>query len=448
MADGAGLSNYQNWLYELQGEAQKLFPAEFVLLAILSGVIREDGGYIKYDQSYERFTRAMDGNREVFDGSSVRFPLMLAGLPAGGNPSESSTWNAPAPIDTSKANVNLGRVLQPLAISLDLERDSKSGSTSAMSAVENYIGEAYKAAAKIENDELHGGVNAIGTGTGSELLANVTSATGSGTLVVPVGTGANFDQLTPGRVLDILTRSTGANPGNGLRRKIASVSRTAGTVTFDTAQVASDGSSGNITFSANEGIYIPGSWGNGLQSLAQAVATTGSFEGVNKATVQQWAGVDATPSSVQALSDQVLDNAVYLLRGNGVGASDFGIAHPKTVDLYKQSKAAMTRLDPKEVVVPSGFAGIEYQGADRPFPILKDLAAPRGVCRLITRDALRLYGDHVGPSFIDDDGSMWRFFSRNFFKEGDLYDRVQLAVKACNKLATIGNATTLLSEAQ
>jgi hypothetical protein len=43
---------------------------------------------------------------------------------------------------------------------------------------------------------------------------------------------------------------------------------------------------------------------------------------------------------------------------------------------------------------------------------------------------------------------MWRFFSRNFFKEGDLYDRVQLAVKACNKLATIGNATTQLTEAQ
>lgn len=448
MADGAGLTNYQNWLYELQGEAQKLFPAEFVLLALLSGVIREDGGYIKYDQQYERFTRPMDGNREFFDGASVRFPLMLAGLPAGGNPSEGGTWNAPAPIDTSKANVNLGRVLQPMAISLDLERDSKSGATSAMSAVENYIGEAYKAAARIENDELHGGTNAIGTGTGSELLANVTSAAGSPGLTVPVGVGANFDQLTPGRVLDVLTRSTGANPGAGLRRKIVSTSRSAGTVLFDTNLVASDGGSGNITFTANEGLYIPGSYGNGIQSISQAVQTTGTFEGVAKGTVQQWQGIDATPSTAQALSDQVLDNAVYLLRGQGVGASDFGIAHPKVIDLYKQGKVSLSRLDPKEVVVPAGFAGIEYQGADRPFPLLKDLAAPRGVLRLIVRDSMRLYGDHVGPAFIDDDGAMWRFFTRNLFKEADLYDRVQLCVKACNKLATIGNATTLLTEAQ
>jgi hypothetical protein len=440
--------NYQNWLYEMQGEAQQLFAAEFVLLAMLSGVIREDGGFIKYDPSYARFTRPMDGNREVFDGASIRFPLQLAGLQAGGNPAESGTWNAPAPIDTSKANVNLGRILQPLAISLDLERDSKSGSTSAMSAVEMYISEAYKAAARILNDELHGGTNAIGTGTDSSLLATVTSASGSPGLTVPVGTGANFDQLTPGRVLDLLTITTGANPGNGLRRKIVSTSRSAGTVTFDTNVVASDGNSGNITFAATTGIYIPGSRTAGIQSLAQAVATTGTFEGVDKAAVQQFQGLDATPSTAQALSDQVLDNAVYLLRGQGVGASDFGIAHNKVVDLYKQAKVAMTRLDPKEVVVPAGFAGIEYQGADRPFPILKDLAGPRGVCRLIVRDAMRLYGDHVGPAFIDDDGAMWRFFSRNFFKEGDLYDRVQLAVKAPNKLATIGNATTLLSEAQ
>lgn len=448
MPDGAGLAQYQNWLYEKQGEAQKLFAAEFVLLAILSGVIRDSGGFVKYDPSFERFTRAMDGDREVFDGASIRFPLMTAGLQAGGNPSETGTWNAPGPMDTLKANVNLGRVLQPLAISLDLERDSKSGSTSAMSAVENYISEAYKAAARIENDELHGGTNAIGTGTDSSLLANVTSASGSPGLVIPVGTGANFDQLTPGRVVDIQTRSNGANPGNGLRRKITTTSRSAGTVTVDTNQFASDGSSGNVTFSANEGVYIPGSRGNGLQSLAQAVATSGTFEGVDKAANQQWQGIDATPATAQALSDQVLDNAAYLLRGQGVGASDFGIAHPKVVDLYKQGKTAMTRLDPKEVVVPAGFAGIEYQGADRPFPILKDLAAPRGVCRLVVKDVMRLYGDHVGPAFIDDDGSMWRFFSRNFFKEGDLYDRVQLAVKACNKLATIGNATTLLSEAQ
>lgn len=435
------LTNYQNWLYELQGTAQKLHPAEFPLLAELSGVIKAEGGVVKYDPQFERMTKAMDGNRDIFHGSQFRFPLMLAGMQAGGAVAESGTWNVPIPIDTNKATGNLKRILQPLAVSIDVERDSKDGDTSAMSIVENYVGEAYKAVARIENDMLHG--------NGDALLANVASATGSGTLVVDVGTGANFDQLTPGRVVDILTRSNGANPGNGLRRKIASVSRSGGTVTFDTAQQASDGNSGNITFSANEGIYIPGSYGsaNAIQGLGQAVATTGTFEGINKATVAQWQGVDATPSSAQPLSDTLLDDAVYRLRGNGVGASDFGIAHPKTVDLYKASKLSQVRLDPKEVVVPSGFAGIEYQGADRPFPILKDLAAPRGRCRLVLKKAVKLYGDEKGPAFLDDDGSMWRFFSRQLVKEADLLDRVEFAVMDCAKLATIGNATTSLTEA-
>ena len=435
------LTNYQNWLYELQGTAQKLHPAEFPLLAELSGVIKAEGGVVKYDPQFERMTRAMDGNRDVFHGSQFRFPLMLAGMQAGGAVAESGTWNVPIPIDTSKATGNLKRILQPLAVSIDVERDSKRGDTSAMSIVENYVGEAYKAVARIENDMLHG--------NGDALLCNVASATGSGTLVVDVGTSAPWDQLTPGRVVDILTRSNGANPGNGKRRKIASVSRSGGTVTFSTTLQASDGDSGNITFSANEGIYIAGSYGSGnaIQGLGQAVATTGTFEAIDKATVAQWQGVDATPSSAQPLSDTLLDDAVYRLRGNGVGASDFGIAHPKTVDLYKASKLSQVRLDPKEVVAPSGFAGIEYQGADRPFPILKDLAAPRGRCRLVYKKAVKLYGDDKGPGFIDDDGSMWRFFSRQLVKEADLLDRVEFAVMDCAKLATIGNATTSLTEA-
>jgi hypothetical protein len=337
--DGAGLSNYQNWLYEMQGEAQKLFPAEFVLLAMLSGVIREDGGFIKYDQSYERFTRAMDGNREVFDGASVRFPLMLAGLQAGGNPSETGTWNAPGPIDTSKANVNLGRVLQPLAISLDLERDSKGGSTSAMSAVENYISEAYKAAARIENDELHGGTNAIGTGTDSSLLASVTSAPGSPGLVDP---GRHRRELRP------------AHPGPRRRRpdplerreprqRAAPQDRVGvavgGTVTFDTNAVRLGRLVGQHHVLRERGRVHPG-----VVRQRAAVARAGRRDdrhvrGRRQGDGAAVAGRRRDAGDAQALSDAVLDNAVYLLRGNGVGASDFGIAHPKVVDLYKQSKA-------------------------------------------------------------------------------------------------------------
>lgn len=439
MADTAALTNYQNWLYELQGTAQRLFAAEYVLLAELSGLVKASNGAITYDPQYERMTRAMDGNREMFDGASVRFPLLLSGLGAGGTVAETGTWNAPVAMQTSKANVNLGRVLQPVSLSIDLQRDSSEGRTSAMSAMSLYMSEAYKAVARIENDMAHG--------NGDALLAAVTSNSGSAGLVIPVGTSANFDQLTPGRIIDILTRSNGANPGNGLRRLITTTSRSAGTITVSTTAQASDGNSGNVTFSSSEGVYIPGSYGTALQGLTQAVAVTGTFEGVDKAAIQQWQGVDATPSATAPLSDALLDAATYLLRGQGVGYSDFGIAHPKTLDLYKQGKQSQVRYSPTDITLQSGFRGIEYDGADQPFPLLKDLAAPRGIVRLVKKDAVRLYGDHVGPGFIDVDGGTQRFFNRNLAPEMDLLDRVQVCFTACNRLGTIGNATTTLTEA-
>src|SRR3954471_11889270 len=137
MADAALLTNYQNFLYELQGDAQQTFAMEFPLLAELSGSLAEGG----YDPGYTRYTRGiaeLSGDRETFHGSKVRFPLQLADVPSGGFVSEGGTWNAAAPIDTSAATANLGELVQPIALSLALSRDAENGSTSAMSSVEMY----------------------------------------------------------------------------------------------------------------------------------------------------------------------------------------------------------------------------------------------------------------------------------------------------------------------
>jgi hypothetical protein len=375
-------------------------------------------------------------------------PADDGGLQAGGNPSETGTWNAPGPIDTQKANVNLGRVLQPLAISLDLERDSKSGSTSAMSAVENYISEAYKAAARIENDELHGGTNAIGTGTDSSLLAAVTSATGSPGLVDP---GRHRRELRPAHPgprrrhphpLDRREPRQRAAPQDPRCRGRPARSRSTRTSSPPTAL-------GQRHVLRERRDLHPGLVrATGCSRSRRPSPRPARSRGSRRRRCRQWQGVDATPASAQALSDAVLDNAVYLLRGNGVGASDFGIAHPKVVDLYKQSKAATDAPRPEGGRRPGRVRRHRVPGRR---PAVPDPQGSGGAARRLPADRPRrapLYGDHVGPAFIDDDGAMWRFFSRNFFKEGDLYDRVQLAVKACNKLATIGNATTQLTEAQ
>jgi hypothetical protein len=86
------------------------------------------------------------------------------------------------------------------------------------------------------------------------------------------------------------------------------VSKSGGTVTFSTTAVASDGGSGNITFSSNEGIYITGSYGNAMQGLQQACATSGTFEGIDKA---RRAVAGRQRHRVRRPVRRVLDNAVY-----------------------------------------------------------------------------------------------------------------------------------------
>lgn len=431
MADVTSASGWLNFLYEMQGKVQELFPTEHVLLAELSGVGDTSG-------KYQRFTKSMDANREVFSGKWVRVPIFLAEMQGGGAVTETSTWNVPQVMDTTEAHIGIARLVQPFSISVDADRDSSQPSTSAMNAVAAYTKQARQSLASLEEDMLHGG--------GDGLLATVTDAATS--LTITAATGTNFDRLYPGRVVDVLTVSTGADPGQGLRRKIASVNKTTGVITFSTTQTASDGGSGSIVHAATSGIYITGSWGVAgaasqvaMQGLGQAVATTGTFESINKATTTQWQGVDGRSgtTTTAALSDQILDDATYIARGNGVSAHDFGIAHPKVVDLYKQSKYAQVRYEPSTGKLNSGFQGILYEGADNPYPIIKSLFSPRKTCRLVYKDALQLYGDNVGPAFLNDDGAEARRFSRSLPKEYDLLDRVQLGVMACNKLVTIGN---------
>ena len=437
MANNAALrSNFDNFLYDMMGTLVRLFPRDNVLLAELSGVINsspQDGGVITYDEQYARYTRAMDGNREHFEGEQVRFPIMVAGLQAGGAVSENSTWNVPIPIDNTKATVKLGGVVQPIAVSLALARDSQNGAHSAMSAIEMYTTEAYAAVAQLEDYMLHR--------NGDALLASNSGSDSTG-LTVTVGTGADFDVLTVGQVVDVLKTSDGTDPGQGKRRRIASTAPASGTVTFDTAQQASDGGSGNITLTSNTvGIYIAGSYGNAIQGLGQTVTTGGTaFEGIDVANYPRWTAT-SVDAGTAALTDSLLMQSAYLARGQGVGFHDFGIGHPAVVDKYIASKTPTVYYTPQEATLRSGFSGIVFQGADKPYPLVKAMNAPRKKLRLIRKDALRLYGDGVGPAFIDDDGGMFRFFNRQTVKEADLYDRVQLAVSRPNSLVEIKNLT-------
>jgi hypothetical protein len=433
MANNAALrANFDNFLYDMQGQLQRLFARDNVLLAEASGVVQASPAdpVIDYDANYGRYTRAMDGNREHFEGEQVRVPVLTAALQGAGAITESSTWNVPIPIENQKATAKLAQVLVPFALSLALERDSKSGSLSAMSAVQLYTEEAYGALAFIEDQMLNR--------NGDALLATIT-ATNTG-LTQTVATTSDFDVLVPGAVVDVLTISTGADPGQGKRRRIASVNTGTGVITFDTTQQASDGGSGSIVATANTtGIFLAGSWGNAMQGFGQAVTVGGTpFEGIDVANVPRWSAFQLNASAA-GLSDSLLMQAAYKARGNGAGWHDFGIGHPGVVDKYIASKTPTVYYQPQEATLRSGFSGIVYQGADRPYPLVKSINSPRQKLRLLRKDSYRLYGDSVGPAFIDDDGGIFRFFNRQTVKEADLLDRVQLLISRPNSLVEITN---------
>jgi hypothetical protein len=59
--------------------------------------------------------------------------------------------------------------------------------------------------------------------------------------------------------------------------------------------------------------------------------------------------------------------------------------------------------------------------------------------RFIDKNSMQLYGDQAGPSFLEDDGSMFRRFGRTLAKEADLLDRVQLGFTKCNTIIKVDN---------
>jgi hypothetical protein len=411
------LSNVANLLYELRGPLQYNFRKKFVLSAELE--------------------RKMA--REQFTGSGIRIPIILNSLQGGGNPGESGTINVPQQFNTTAATVHMQNVVQPVSITMDADEDSMSNSAAEVMTLS--IQEARNSLAEIVNDQYNNSGALLAT-------ADSTQASAGGltlkvqAYVAGTSAGTNFDGLYPGRVVDVLTRSTGADPGQGLRRKIASVSESASppTITFSTTQTASDGGSGNITLSANVGVYIAGVYtstaNNAIQSIQDVASTTlTSFQGIDKTSVTGWQGIDGRngDTTQKALSIQMLDAGVRRGRRNGGFAWDFGVGYAASIDLYKQGLYAQVRYNPQTATLQSGFSGIVYDGADQPIPLIKEDRFKGNSLILVPTEDLAIYGHGEGPDFVADDGAQLRRFSRSLPRELWLRDKQQLVAKRCNR---------------
>lgn len=441
MADNV-LSTWAPFLYELQGKVFEIFPSEAPFLAEMSGYDAR-AGMVDRASAVRRVTRQEDyaAGRDRFSGKFVRHTLILAGLTGGGFVTESSTWNVPHALQDAEVHINLVRLVFPFSVSVDVERDSMDSSSA--SAVATLVEQSRSAVARLENTAM------MGDGTGK--VQDITGGSSPGlTIQVATDGSAQMDMLLPGTVWDIATKTTGATTTGGKRRKIASVSDTATTqtVTFDTAAVASDGDSGNITFSTLEGIYIigsataPASAGTLVsQGLEQAAATTGTFESLDKATTPGWQGTDGRQgdTSSQPLSAAMLDKAVRIGRRAGLGKWDMILGDPAAIDLFKQSLYSSVRYREDTITLKSGFSGVVYDGADAPIVCIKDPMHKKKAVKLIDKASFIIYGDQPGPKFLDDDGAMFRRFGRNLTKEADFLDRFQLGVGRCNTLVSLNN---------
>jgi hypothetical protein len=423
MADTT-LGVIQSLLYEMRGPMQSLYPTRNFLLGYLSGV-GQDG-------APGRITPLQ--NPKQFDGSSVRVPLDTVPMQAGGWVLESGTVNVPiAPIIT-QASITLKKFIQPFGISLEAMEDSKGGN-SAIDATAMNLQKARIAMADAVNVAL--------CGDGSGLLANVLSGSalswvlGTGS----AGVGVDWDKIYVGQVVDVLTTATGADAGQGKRRKIASINIGTATITFDTAQQASDGGSGSIIASAASGLYVPGSYGAVLQGGFQAAGRISPFEGVNLTTYPQFKAVDgrAGDGSSAPMSDAMIDLGVTLAQRAGDGLFDAAIGDPNAINVYKNSKANQTRFTTPTGVVASRWTGIQVDLGNQIITIVPERKYKVGEIAFWNRQANTLYGSTAGPDYDDLAGSMFKQFQRQTNYEVWLKDRLELGWHSPSKMLFFGS---------
>jgi hypothetical protein len=417
-------------LYDMKGPMQSLYPTRNFLLAYFSG----EG----QDGAPGRITPLQDPAR--FDGKQVRVPLDTVAMQGGGWVAEGGTVNVPiAPVIT-QATITLKKFIQPFGISLEAMEDSR-GSNSAIDATAMNLQKARIAMA--EN------VNVAFCGDGTGLLAPIQGGT-SGSLTMILGTtgpgvGIDWDKLYVGQVVDVLTTATGVDAGQGKRRRIASITISTGTIVFDTAQQASDGGSGNITWTNGaSGLYVPGSYGNVLQGGFEAAGRGTSFEGVTLATYPQFKAVDGRAGDTTAapFSDSMIDLGVTLAQRAGDGMFDASYGDPNSINIYKNAKANQTRFNVSTGVIAGHFTGIQIDLGNQIITVVPERKSKPGSIKFFARAAATLYGSTSGPDYDDLPGSMFKQFNRVTNYEVWLKDRLELGWHNPSKMVYYDNLTT------
>lgn len=407
MADQLTSSSWAtDLLYELRGPLQSAYPKMYPLLAI--------------------FQR--DTSRKNFTGNKVRVPIFSAPLNGAQGLAEGGTLTNPQVDDTSHAEILMAHLALPVSISPELLKQS--ADNSAVTALASKAKRANESLARTTNEMLHGNGNGLlGTVTDSATSLTLTMATGAG------NTAALARQLWPGRIVDVRTRSNGADPGQGLKRKIASVTKNAdgsvNVVTFSTS--AFGGGSGNIVHANTEGIYIVDTYGNAAQGIGQIGDVTGTFENIDKAANVFWQGTDGRNGVTTAADPtQTLIDAGFLYLGerSDLNKVDLVVGDPGVNLKFGQLFYSAQRMNLPVEKIEAGFSGVAYRG----IPFVDDFDAQMYALTGITKSDLQMYAYGQGPDWDRETGGMFQRFSRTKNVEAWWVDDLQFGAHDCRTM--------------
>lgn len=383
---------------------------------------------------------------QLWHGKQITIPIILAPEQGTQMIGETSTVASSQTIDDVQANITTAIIEHTVSFSTQVLRQAQNDDTSWAQVMPTKMRMAEDAISRVMNEQM--------CGTGDGLLAAITGGTSPG-LTVQVATTANFYQLYPNRIVDIRTAASGADPGQGTLRKIASNNPTAnasyGTVTFSTTGFG--GGSGNITFSSSESIYIAGTgdinsaWsgsppsgvGQALAGLGAAAATTGTFQGINKANYPAWKGTDGRNGSSTVVDPtiSVFDGAERQAIIHSGSQPDFYLCDPAVVDKYTQGLTVQARWAGDEAQLQSGFTGVKYRNK----ALVPEYDMPGQTAYGVALDDLALYTLDDGPDWDDRDGAIFKRFSRVLPVEAWLVWMVQMGFTRCNTTVKVGNLT-------
>ena len=386
------------------------------LLLEMKGVLQEN--FPKFSVLLDELRR--DTSRKNFSGEWVRVPLLLNPTQGAAGISETGTVNTPVAINSTQAHITMARVLHPVSFSPDVMYSSKNDITSFAEASRLRMQQAEVALGRMENEMLQG--------PGNGLLVTCTG-TGSSTIITLTTANYSAYQLYPNRLIDIRGATTPFTAEtSGATRKIISNSATDSTITLDAA----------VTFIATDAVFIAGGAGQGMQSIQQIYAITGTFENINKATVVGWQGTDGRGGDTTStdLSISLLDGAERRVKGNSGTSPDFYVGDPAAIDKYGQTLLTQSRWSGDRGQLATGWEGIQY----RTKLLIPDFDHKPAAVTGIHKGSLQMYGYNQGPEWDDLDGAIFkRIGTRSLPVEAWLVDYVQLGAFRCNTTVAVAN---------